>query len=160
MDAGSLTNSASVVGTPPSGSDVTATAAVTLNATPHPSISLSKTTTDDLVAGDPIVYTITATNNGDVTLTDVQISESLTDATVVGTCPAATLAPAATTSCQFTYTAKQSDVDAGSLTNSASVVGTPPSGSDVTATAAVTLNATPHPSICAVEDHDRRPGGW
>ncbi len=90
-----------------------------MNATPHPSISLTKTTTDDLVAGDPIVYTITATNNGDVTLTDVQISESLTDATVVGTCPAATLAPTATTICQFTYTAKQSDVDAGSLTNSA-----------------------------------------
>ncbi len=44
-----------------------------LNATPHPSISLTKTTPDDLVAGDPIVYTITATNNGDVTLTDVQI---------------------------------------------------------------------------------------
>ncbi len=80
---------------------------------------LTKTTTDDLVAGDPIVYTITATNNGDVTLTDVQICEGLTDATVVGTCPAATLAPAATTRCQFTYTAKQSDVDAGSLTNSA-----------------------------------------
>ncbi len=68
---------------------------------------------DDLVAATPIVYTITATNNGDVTLTDVQISEGLTDATVVGTCPAATLAPTATTSCQFTYTAKQSDVDAG-----------------------------------------------
>ncbi len=49
---------------------------MTLNATPHPSISLTKTTPDDLVAGDPIVYTITATNNGDVTLTDVQISEA------------------------------------------------------------------------------------
>ncbi len=127
---------------------MTATAAVTLNATPHPSISLTKTTTDDLVAGDPIVYTIMATNNGDVTLTDVQISESLTGATVVGTCPAATLAPAATTSCQYTYTAKQADVDAGCLDELvrrwwARIR----FGTDVTATAAVTLNATPHPSI-------------
>ncbi len=117
---------------------MTATAAVTLECDAAP-VDLAVEDDDRRPRGRrPIVYTITATNNGDVTLTNVQISESLTDATVVGTCPAATLAPTATTSCQFTYTAKQSDVDAGSLTNSASVVGTPPSGSDVTATAAVT----------------------
>ena len=147
VDAGSLTNSASVVGTPPSGPAVTATSAVTLTATRTPSISLTKTTPDTLVAGGTVNYTVTARNTGNVTLTGVQISEGLVGATVVGTCNPVTLAPNATTVCTFRYTATQADVDAGSLTNSASVVGTPPTGPVVTATRAITLTATRTPAI-------------
>ncbi len=77
VDSGSLTNSASVVGTPPSGPDVTDTDAVTLTATPSPSISLTKTTSDSLTAGGTITYDLEAENTGNVTLTGVQISESL-----------------------------------------------------------------------------------
>ncbi len=71
----------------------------------------------------------------------MQISEALSGASVVGSCPAATLAPTETTSCQFAYTATQSDVDSGSLVNSAEVVGTPPGGGTVSDTDAVTLTA-------------------
>ncbi len=88
-----------------------------------------------------------AENTGNVTLTNVQISEALSGSSVVGSCPAATLAPGETTSCQFAYTATQSDVDSGSLTNDASVVGTPPGGGTVSDTDAVTLSATAAPDI-------------
>ncbi len=117
VDAGSLTNSASVVGTPPSGPDVSDTDAVTLTATAAPGISLTKTTSDSLVAGGTITYDLEAENTGNVTLTGVQISEGLVGASVVGTCDPVTLAPGATTTCSFEYTATQADVDAGSLTN-------------------------------------------
>jgi uncharacterized repeat protein (TIGR01451 family) len=147
VDAGSLTNSASVTGKPPTGGNVTKSAAVTLNAAPAPAISLTKTTPDALVAGGTIHYLLTAKNTGNVTLTGVQISENLGGATVVGTCPAVTLAPNAAASCNFTYVASQTDVDSGSLTNSASVVGTPPTGDPVKDTDAVTLTASSGPGI-------------
>ncbi len=88
-----------------------------------------------------------AENTGNVTLTNVQISEALSGSSVVGSCPAATLAPTETTSCQFAYTATQGDIDSGSLTNDASVVGTPPGGGTVSDSDAVTLSATATPGI-------------
>ncbi len=146
MDSGSLTNDASVVGTPPGGGTVSDTDAVTLSATATPDITLTKTTADTLSAGATITYDLVAENTGNVTLTEVQISEALSGSSVVGSCPAATLAPTETTSCQFEYTATQSDVDSGSLTNNASVVGTPPGGGTVSDTDAVTLSATAAPA--------------
>ncbi len=71
-----------MVGTPPSGPDVTDTDAVTLTATASPSISLTKTTSDSLVAGGTITYDLEAENTGNVTLTGVQIGESLSGASV------------------------------------------------------------------------------
>ena len=147
VDSGSLTNDASVVGTPPGGGTVSDSDAVTLSATAAPDITLTKTTSDTLSAGATITYDLVAENTGNVTLTGVQISEGLSGSSVVGSCPAATLAPGETTSCQFAYTATQSDVDSGSLTNDASVVGTPPGGGTVSDSDAVTLSATAAPAI-------------
>jgi len=144
VDAGSFTNSASVTGKPPTGANVTATDAVTVAAEAAPAITLTKSaSTTTLVAGDTVTYTLEAQNTGNVTLTGVLITDGLTGVTVVDPCVAADLAPGATMSCEFTYVVTQGDVDAGALTNTASVVGTPPSGADdnVTATDAVTLTA-------------------
>ncbi len=108
IDSGSLTNDASVVGTPPGGGTVSDTDAVTLSATAAPDITLTKTTSDTLSAGATITYDLVAENTGNVTFTGVQISEGLSRVRrVVGSCPAATLAPGETTSCQFEYTATQ-----------------------------------------------------
>jgi uncharacterized repeat protein (TIGR01451 family) len=126
---------------------VTDTDAVTLTVVTGPAIELTKTTSDDLVAGGTVTYTLMATNTGNVTLTGVQISEGLAGATVVGSCDPVTLAPAATVTCTFAYVATQADVDAGSLTNSASVTGTPPTGPNVSDTDAVTLTAVRTPAI-------------
>lgn len=123
-------------------------------AVPSASISLVKATTDTLTAGATIHYLLTATNTGNVTLTGVQISDDLKGAVLDGECRAATLAPAESVTCTFTYLASQGDVDSGGLTNSAAVVGTPPAGDDVTDTASVTLNASPLPAITLTEVAD------
>ncbi len=43
-----------------------------------------------------------------------------------------TLAPQASTTCTGTYTVTQADIDAGSITNTATASGTPPTGPPVT----------------------------
>ncbi|MBZ2199457.1 DUF11 domain-containing protein [Occultella gossypii] len=80
-------------------------------------------------AGSPLAYSFLVTNTGDTELTDITVNEG--DFTGTGdlgaiACPATTLAPAATTTCTAEYTLTQADVDAGGVTNTATVTGTPP----------------------------------
>ncbi|WP_157963335.1 DUF7507 domain-containing protein, partial [Algoriphagus litoralis] len=81
----------------------------------NPSIQIVKSDNGAQVskAGDVITYTLTVTNTGNVTLTNVQVNDPLTGlATSVGT-----LAPAATAVVNTTYTVAQADVDKGSVLN-------------------------------------------
>ncbi|MGC3994264.1 MAG: GEVED domain-containing protein [Propionicimonas sp.] len=143
VDAGSVANTASVSGTPPTGSAVTASSTATKTITQNPAISLVKSAGAIVDndgkgpdAGDTVAYSFAVTNSGNVTLTSVAVSDP-TVGTV--TCPSTTLAPAATTTCTATYTLTQADVNAGSVVNSASVSGTPPKGAAVTATSSKTV---------------------
>ena len=166
IDAGGLSNTATVVGTPPSGSannvtDVTddgddqdgnTSNDATENAvTASPSIEGVKTvaiTTDTgasgLSVGDTLTYTIAIENTGNVTLTGVGVQSDTLSRGTGGTLSAvsgfsassfttstspATLAPGASLSYTATYVVTQADIDAGGLSNTATVVGTPPSGS-------------------------------
>jgi uncharacterized repeat protein (TIGR01451 family) len=100
----------------------------------NPAIDISKTPDEQLViSGGTVTFTIAVTNTGDVTLTAVAVSDPL-----VATCDQniGSLAPNAVS----TYTCAQTGVN-GSFTNTASVVGTPPVGPNVTDsdTAHVTL---------------------
>ena len=73
-------------------------------------------------AGDTILYTITATNTGQATLTGVDVGDALIDGLDSWQCsPAtpATLAPGAAITCTATYTIKPADVSAGSVLNTA-----------------------------------------
>jgi hypothetical protein len=63
------------------------------------------------------------------------------------TCPVATLAPGASTTCTASYTITQADLDAGSVINNASATGTPASGTLTPATDRVTVNADATPSL-------------
>ena len=75
--------------------------------------------------GDEIVYTVTATNTGVATLTNVDISDDLIDGLDDWTCvpgnPVATLASGESIVCTATYTITQADIDAGQVFNQACV---------------------------------------
>jgi uncharacterized repeat protein (TIGR01451 family) len=75
--------------------------------------------------GDEIVYTVTATNVGEATLTNVDITDELIDGLASWTCdpgnPVASLAPGATIECEATYSITEDDVEAGAVLNTACV---------------------------------------
>lgn len=138
VDAGSISNTATGTGTPPEGfpvPPVSPPSEITVPAPPAPAITVVKTADEaaqaDLVVGQNITYSFLVTNTGNVTLRDVTVNEGnfsgageLSDVT----CPAeaARLAPAAVITCTATYTVVQADVDAGSITNTATATGVPP----------------------------------
>ncbi|WP_370532080.1 beta strand repeat-containing protein, partial [Clavibacter sp. VKM Ac-2872] len=161
VDAGGVTNTAVANGTPqgsttpiPSNPDT-----VVLPGLSTPSITLQKTASPTTIsaAGDVVTYSFAATNNGNVTLTNVTIDEtqfSGTGTAPVITCPsgAASLAPGASVTCTATYTATQADVDAGQITNTATATGTPPRGPAVTSDPSqAVVTADPNPSVAVVK---------
>ena len=101
-------------------------------------LSLTKTTatTSYVAVGAAISYTLTATNTGNVSLSGVTISD--TNATTTG-CGPATLAPGESLTCAAVHIVTQADLDRGSVTNTATVTGTPPSGPAATAASEVVV---------------------
>ena len=86
----------------------------------------------DVSLGDTLTYRFVATNDGDVTLSDVVVTDPLPGLAPLVCVPAAgaSLAPGATMTCTATYTVTQVDVDAGRIDNTATAVaGTPRRGS-------------------------------
>jgi uncharacterized repeat protein (TIGR01451 family) len=161
-DAGTVTNVATATGTPPAGPPpVSPPSQVVVTITPDPSISLVKsaspTSPSAFIAGAVVTYSFVATNTGNVTLTSVTIIEGAftgTGAMSAAVCPAgaASLAPGDQVICTATYTVTQADVDAGSITNSATVTGDPPSGATVVSPPSdVTIPAPADPELALVK---------
>ena len=152
VDAGTVHNSASVAGTPPTGAPVTATDAVDVPVPAAPVVTLAKTAAAPSanVAGGTVAYSFLVTNTGNVTLDTVTVTDVKVGAVV---CPDTTLAPAASTTCTATYTLTQADVDAGTVHNDATASGTPPVTAanpiptPVTATDAVDLPVPAAPAV-------------
>ena len=95
-------------------------------------------TDSETTTGDTIVYTITIENTGNVTITDIDITDTMTDGagqSLTRTSPSTfstyTLAPGATEEIQATYTIEHSTADTGSISNTVNVVGTAPDGTEV-----------------------------
>ncbi|WP_426625741.1 DUF7507 domain-containing protein [Leifsonia sp. McL0607] len=140
VDAGNVDNTATVQGTSPAAPGVPLTfgpATSTFGATPEPSLSIVKSASPSdsasFVPGADITYTFVVTNTGNVTLDDLQVTD--TGFTGSGPAPApdcsagpTTLAPDEQLTCTATYTVTQADVDAGGITNTATASGLPPSG--------------------------------
>jgi uncharacterized repeat protein (TIGR01451 family) len=129
IDAGAIINSASVTGKSADGSTLAPIGSnfVTVPATQKPTITVEKssTTTDYAAVGDTIEYSFIVTNRGNVTLSNV----SVTDPVVTGlACLADKLAPGANTTCTGTHTVTQTDIDSGKIINTAQVSAVKPNG--------------------------------
>jgi len=93
-------------------------------------------------ANQLITYSYLVTNTGNVTITDLAVTD---DKIALVTCTDTTLAAGAHTTCTGTYTTDQGDVDHGSVTNNASVTGTPAAGNLAPATDSLTIDAAVPP---------------
>ncbi|MGN6126332.1 MAG: beta strand repeat-containing protein [Humibacter sp.] len=138
VDAGKLTNTATATGTPPDGTDTPtsppSTSTVTTN--PHPALSVVKTANTQQVTkvGQVVTYTFAVSNTGNVDITNPKVNEgNFTGHGTLSavTCPGpSTLPPGQTIDCTATYTVVAADLAGGSLSNTATVTGTPQGGGD------------------------------
>ena len=160
LDAGSVTNSATATGNPPTGGSVDSppsTAVVDVSSQPALTIAKSANPTVITSVGQHIDYSFVVTNTGNVTLADITVNEtefSGTGEALVVTCPSAadSLAPTASVTCTASYTATQADVNSGEITNTATATGTPPSGSDaVSEPSTATVTVEPNAALTVVK---------
>ncbi|GAB2710540.1 DUF7507 domain-containing protein [Kitasatospora kifunensis] len=158
--AGKVVDTAQVTGTTPSGQSVTSTSnTVTV---PYAGLKVVKAVQETAysAAGQALHYTFTVTNTGNVSLSSIAVADAAPGSPAV-TCPVTTLAPGASTTCTATYTTTDADVKAGKITDTATVTGTTPDGTSVTATSntLTVIACTP----CKDDDHGgcdgHNPGG-
>jgi uncharacterized repeat protein (TIGR01451 family) len=141
-----------------------------LQAITGPTITKASSTPSYAHAGDTVNYTFTVTNNTPVKLTSVGVVDNFVSApsgdtapavscqslsSPAGTCSGATttLQPNQTATFVASYTVTQADVDAGSLSDTATVSATPPSGPPLSNTSAkVTVPATESPAVSIVKN--------
>ncbi len=96
----------------------------------------SSTTADISTVGQQVPYSFLVTNTGttaltSVTVTDTQTAPSLDSSLSAISCPSTTLAAGAYETCTATYTVTAADIANGSVADSATATGTPPSGAPV-----------------------------
>ncbi|QQP95460.1 DUF7507 domain-containing protein [Lysobacter enzymogenes] len=126
VNNGKVDNTATGKGTTPSGTPVTDDDSKTVTIAATPNLALKKertglTDTDNsggLSLGDTLTYTVTATNTGNTTLTNVVVRD---DKIAPATTTCASLAPGGTCVLTGTYVVVQADVDAGKVLNNALV---------------------------------------
>ncbi len=108
---------------------------------------------------DVVTFTLSATNTGNVTLTNVTITDP--DVTFAPACAPQDLGPGASYSCTGTYTVTQADVDAGQFTNVGGVTGTPPLGPDETDSASVdVIGPAENPGLTVVKSIAGNPSAF
>jgi uncharacterized repeat protein (TIGR01451 family) len=139
IDLGLFVNVATVTGDPPDGPPVDDEDDHEEPLPQEPAIELLKTgsfqdeNNDGYAdAGETITFNFTVTNTGNVTLTDVTLSDTI-DGVAISGGPIAVLPVGGVDSTTFTgsYVITQADIDSGSFTNLATVTGTPPTGPPV-----------------------------
>ena len=132
VDAGKVVNNAASTSKNPGGDTLTREASNTETITQSSAQTLAKVvssktgTAGAYAVGDVVTYTITQTNTGNVTLNNVVITDAkLTASTTTGkTGSCASVAPSATCVLEGTYTITQTEKDAGTFKNTASVKST------------------------------------
>src|SRR5690606_25951537 len=115
-------------------------------------INCDAATTAYNAVGDVLEYTITVTNTGNVTLENIEVNDALTGLTET----IVTLAPNGVETFTTTYTVTQSDLDNGSVLNTATATGDDPDGTPVDpedpADGEVETPATQEPSFTILKE--------
>jgi len=145
LDAGSVVNTASAAGTAPNEDPVSGSDGETVTAVQQPGLAVTKTAapqTYDAV-GDEITYTIVVENTGNVTLSDIAVTDPLTGLNE----SIASLAPDASETYTQTYTITQANLDAGSVVNTASAAGAAPNEQPVSGSDSETVTGEQSPGL-------------
>ncbi|WP_285462408.1 hypothetical protein [Agromyces sp. NBRC 114283] len=157
VDRGSIENSATANGVPPAGGDPVGSepGEARVPQDPAPGLSLVKSADAERAErpGQLITYSFTISNIGNVTVSDIVVSDD--DFSGAGElsaieCPTdpLSLAPGETAVCTATYDVRPGDLDGRPLMNTASASGTGPGGTPVTSassTVAVPTSAQASP---------------
>uniref|UniRef100_UPI0035940203 DUF7507 domain-containing protein n=1 Tax=Aquiflexum sp. TaxID=1872584 RepID=UPI0035940203 len=135
IDAGFVSNTATA-----SVNDISVSDDVTVTATQSPALAISKAVTETTFAapGDQLNYTITVTNTGNVTLENISVVDPLTGLNTT----ISVLAPGVSQDINTTYAVDQDDIDAGSVSNTATA-----SVNDISVSDDVTVTATQSPAL-------------
>lgn len=163
VDSGEVTNSATATGTPP-GSTTTvpsepSTTTFDTDRTTALTVVKSATPTTIDAAGDTVDYSFLVTNTGSVTLVDASVEEAAFSGAggwPSVTCPTGAFAPTDSVTCTATYTATQADIDAGSITNTATATARPPAGVTVPVSdpSSAVVSATQAPGLTVAKTAD------
>jgi uncharacterized repeat protein (TIGR01451 family) len=160
IDNGRIDNTATVDALDPADNPVTNSASETVLTGQAAGITIVKTASPngDVGVGDVITYGFAVGNSGGLTLHGVTVTDPMTGLSTIGCTPAApaTLNPGDTMDCTATYTVTQADVDAGSITNTATVNGLDPADNPVTDadSATVTAASTGAPDVTLTKKLD------
>ncbi|MFZ9629444.1 MAG: DUF7507 domain-containing protein [Ilumatobacteraceae bacterium] len=176
IDAGEITNIGTATGYSPVDEEVTHSETVTKTLTADPALDVAKSGELDLTvvapddrvdAGDTATYTYEITNDGNVTIEDVSLTDNrVADAAVFcGTTETDlvddnlidVMAPGDSRTCTADYTVAQDDIDAGYVTNLATVAGTDvtPDANEVEGSGTETLELVADPELTVVKTADR-----
>jgi hypothetical protein len=140
IDAGHVTSSATIIGSPPKGPPITPPLGhLDTTLTSSPVLEFSKTADasgvgDPARVGDVLTYTFRAKNAGDALLSEVTINDPMLGlAALVYAWPGAagTLSPGQSVTATATYAVTRADIDAGAITNAATATGKTPAGGQV-----------------------------
>ena len=93
--------------------------------------------------GENITYTYTLTNLGSTAITSLNLTDSLG---IAVSCPGTSIPASGVIQCTASYTITQADIDAGSVSNTATATGVA-NGTPVLAQASLTINFIPQPQL-------------
>ncbi|MBK8819952.1 MAG: DUF11 domain-containing protein [Saprospiraceae bacterium] len=145
LDTGSVYNVASVTSEDTNGNPITDNDDETITANQNPSVELVKSAlpTTYTTLGEEVEYTFVVTNTGNVTLSNVEVTDPLFGLTF----GPITLAPNSSQTYNHTYTVTQMALDTGSVYNVASVTSEDTNGNPVNDSDDETITADQNPSI-------------
>ncbi|MCP5028597.1 MAG: DUF11 domain-containing protein, partial [Actinomycetia bacterium] len=158
VDSGTIDNTATAGGSAPDGTGVVATASSSQPIDRAPALTFAKSVTnnddadgsDDVSLGDTVTYGFGVTNTGNVTLTNIAVTDPLPGLSTV-LCASTALLPGGTTTCTATYVVTQADVDAGAIDNTASVTAEDPDGTTLAGNDAVSTPVPQTPILVLVK---------